>query len=98
MKRARRQKYGNCSGKQRRRMHKILRAVEKGWGPGNWARTPCEMRDARRLAEAGLIVCAISKYRVWATRPLAELEFFKTLSDALARYPRNRIMPGRHPK
>ena len=98
MKRARRQRYGDCSGKQRRRMNRILRAVEKGWGPGNWARTPCEMRDAQRLAEAGLVVCAISKWRAWAKRPLAEIAFLKTLGDALAQYPRNCIMPGRHPK
>lgn len=95
MKRAKRQKWPGVNGRQRRRLKKILRAVAKGWGPGNWARTPCEIRDARRLAEAGKVVAVVSKSRPW--KPMAEVTLFPTLEAALKEYPRYCVLPGKRP-
>ena len=63
--------------------------------PGMWARMPWELRDAQRLAEAGLVVAVVSKYRAWARHPLAEVKLFPNLSAALAQYPRSCLMPGK---
>ena len=89
MNRPKRKTYGNLNGKQRRRLNKIMRAVVKGWGPGNWARTPCEMRDARRLHEAGKVVAVVSKYGFCGAK---ELALFLTMADALQRYPKYCVM------
>lgn len=95
MKRAKRKTAFNLNGRGKRRLRKILRAVAKGYGPGNWARTPCEMRDARRLSEAGLVVAAISKYRFWGKTPIKELALYPSLTEALKYYYRHSIMPSK---
>lgn len=91
MKRTKRQRTGNLNGKQRRRLAKIMRAVVKGWGPGNWARTPCEMRDAQRLHEAGKVVAVASKHSFIDGR-IKEVALFLTMADALQMYPKYCVM------
>jgi hypothetical protein len=46
-----------------------------------FVRTDAKRRDARRLYRAGLVFVAISKYRPWTPRPVAELELFATEQD-----------------
>lgn len=102
MKRAKRRKVGNLTGRQRRRLQRVLRAVARGYGPGNWAYTryPHQIRDARRLSEAGMVVAVVSKYAFLGRSlyPFRELALFSTREGALARYPRHCLMPGKWKK
>jgi hypothetical protein len=79
-------------GRARRRLAKRLRAVIViGWGPLVWARQPWEIRDARRLVDAGLCAAAISKYGWIGPRELA----LDVTREALRkRYPADAMMPG----
>mgnify|MGYP001549417779 CR=1 FL=1 len=97
MRRAKRQSAcrGNITGRQRRRMAALLRrATRPNWAPGAFVRG-AGVRVARRLAEAGLAVAVVTKWRPWRRQPLAEVCVFATMVEALARYPRGAVLPGR---
>jgi hypothetical protein len=77
------------SGKQRRRLARRMRDVTLGRGPGCYARYDCEVRDARRLHEAGLACAVVSKGGFIGRR---EIALCATRERAVTRYGRERIM------
>lgn len=96
--RARRQtlRRGNLTGPQRHRLRARLEQIVGLWRPGRpgaYARggTP-GMRDARRLAEAGLVVAVVSKSRPWGPWP-TEVTLFATRGEAEKHG--GPLMPGR---
>ena len=98
MRRVRRQtiRRGNVTGRQRRRLAARLRDVHRTWGPGCFTSSAPAIRDARRLAEAGLAVAITSKYRPWCRGGIGEVSLFRTMSKALERYQRIHLLPGRY--
>lgn len=69
-------------GSVRRRCAGLLRSL--GQSGTLYLREKHDIRDARRLADAGLAVCAISK-RGWIGR--WEIAVFPSLAEARCRYP-----------
>ncbi len=80
------------TGKQRRRIARLLAEVRKNAPYGIDAIEPHQFRDARRLSDAGLAVVVESK-RGWFGR--RELRIFSTLDDAMRNYPRDCVIRSR---
>lgn len=85
------------SGKQQRRLRRVLRSIEEhgevyarptsGYG--------VRVRDAQRLHEAKLACAVASKTRPWMRFSVAEITLFADRAAALKRYPSWAIMPRR---
>jgi hypothetical protein len=79
-------------GTVRRRLAKRLYAVQAvGWGPLTYARHPWEIRDTRRLVEAGQCAAAVSR---WGWVGPRELTLDVTREALRRRYPAEAMMPG----
>lgn len=93
MKRRHKLKATGClPGSVRRRLAKRLHAVVSvGWGPLTYARQPWEIRDTRRLVEAGQCAAAVSRWG-WVNR--RELTLDVTREALRKRYPADAMMPG----
>jgi hypothetical protein len=92
MKRVRKLKVtGRISGKLRRRLLRRITNIRGNRGPGFFADTPWEIRDARRLVEAGLCAAAISKQGF-----VGRFEVALDVSRAVlrTRYTADAMMPG----
>ncbi len=90
MKRARRQTIASgLTARQRRRLSRLLASVGPDGSAGLRARWA--VRDARRLAEAGLAVAVASKCRPWGPQP-TEVTLYRSEAEALRRYPRSCLM------
>lgn len=94
MKRARRLTLSRCNGDRRRRIARMLRAAFPYGDGSSFYRAPPEMRDARRLAEAG--ICAVVATKTWwGVGHAKEMSLYRTAAAARERYPRTTFPVGR---
>ena len=91
----------NLTGKQRRRIAKLLRTLAKNqaWRGKDvpcaslFLYTPCDFRDARRIGKMGLACPVITKWRPWKPGGIGEMALYPTREDAATRYPSSCIFP-----
>lgn len=98
MKRTRRQtiRRGNITGKQRRRLARLARRIDARGVAFCYGRERhgADVRDARRLHEAGHAVAVASKATLYGRWP-REIALYKTMAAAVLRYPRWCVMRSR---
>lgn len=94
MKRARRLTLSRCDGRRRRRIARMLREAFPYGDGSSFYRAPPEMRDARRLAEAGLCVAVATK-TWWGVGFAKEMSLYRTVAAAHECYRRTTFPVGR---